>query len=244
MRAIILQFPKPPCLEKWDSMDDNDLGKYCPVCKTDIFNFLDLTDDELVEILKYAPERVCGKFKASQLGRPIIVKEDSPVSKNPRFKTMLAATVMLAVATPFLNAQDVMPMKPSFVNVQSQADSIPLKEVGENLRVLKGRVLFALDDEPLVGVAVSIKGTKIGVVANIDGEYELKIPLNHFEGQRSIIIEFSFIGCEKREVEYIFSEPKMMDKLFSKIKMEEDSNILIGEIIIIRNDYYDPIYGR
>lgn len=245
MRAIILHFPKPPCQEKWDNMHDNDLGKHCPVCKTDIFDFSDLTDDELVEILKYAPAKICGKFRASQLDRAILIKEGSPVSRNPRFKTMLAATMMLAVTTPFLNAQDTIPLKPVFTNVQAQtSDTLPQVEADTTIIKLRGKVFDPTYNEPLVGVAISTKGyNSIGAVSNLEGEFELKIPLRIFKNKESVMIQFNYVGYIRKEIEYILAELEEMDKLFSKVEMKED-DILIGEIIIIQDDFYDPIYGR
>lgn len=50
---------------------------------------------------------------------------------------------------------------------------------------------------PLPGVTILLQGTTIGVSTNIDGKFELNLPVNE-KG----ILEFSFIGMKKQIVEY------------------------------------------
>lgn len=249
MKAILLQFPKPPCKEKWDAMYDNDLGKFCPVCQTDIFDFSDLTDDELVEILKNAPQKICGKFRASQIGRPIFIKDDKVVSKNPRFKRMLAATVLLAVSTPFLVAQDTIPIKPApatYVSPKIESDSSLLTTLNlmDKKFKIQGNVKAQGDDSPLIGCVVSIEGTKIGVVSDMDGNYSLTVP-QPYASRDSIMIRFDYVGYESQKIQYILAKKEKMKAKFSKIEMIERLE-LIGEIMVVpySNDYYDPIYER
>lgn len=243
MKAIVLQFPNPVCKESWDGMNDADLGKHCQVCKMDIFDFSDLTDDELIEVLKHAPQKVCGRFKASQIGRPIFVKEEKVVSKNPRFKSMLAATVMLAISTPFLNAQDILRVDTAIQNTERK-DKLKTYDIHvENNSKISGVVVHE-DGEPLVGVSVVAKGTKIGAVTGLDGDYVLNLPPN-LSREKSIILQFSLIGCKQIELEYIWNKEEEMKNKFAKIEMKDDDSILLGEVIIVPyNKYYDPIYGK
>ena len=62
-------------------------------------------------------------------------------------------------------------------------------------RTISGTVTSLENDEPLPGVNVIAKGTTIGTVTNIDGEYRLQVP----EDQE--VLQFSFIGYTTEEVE-------------------------------------------
>ena len=57
-------------------------------------------------------------------------------------------------------------------------------------------VVNSIDDgAPIPGVSVSLKGTTLGTITNIDGEYNLQIP----DDSKTLI--FSFIGMKTQEVE-------------------------------------------
>ncbi|MCY1719640.1 SusC/RagA family TonB-linked outer membrane protein [Prolixibacteraceae bacterium Z1-6] len=61
-------------------------------------------------------------------------------------------------------------------------------------RTISGTVASAEDEMPIPGVSVSVKGTTLGTVTNIDGEYELRVP----EDAQTLI--FSFVGMKSTEV--------------------------------------------
>ena len=62
-------------------------------------------------------------------------------------------------------------------------------------RTISGTVTSLENDEPLPGVNVIAKGTTIGTVTNIDGEYRLQVP------EDQDVLQFSFIGFVTEEVE-------------------------------------------
>lgn len=59
-------------------------------------------------------------------------------------------------------------------------------------KTIKGTVVDAIG-EPLIGVNVSVKGTTIGIITDIDGNYTLEVPSNS-------TIVFSYIGYQSQEV--------------------------------------------
>ena len=66
--------------------------------------------------------------------------------------------------------------------------------VNAQTKILTGMVTSAEDDMPIPGVSVSVKGTTLGTVTNIDGEYTLKVP------QDAQALMFSFVGMRTEEV--------------------------------------------
>ena len=60
----------------------------------------------------------------------------------------------------------------------------------EKIAVLTGRVIDADDGYPLIGVTVMVQGTQYGVVTDVDGNYELRIPSKECE------INFSYVGYD------------------------------------------------
>lgn len=65
----------------------------------------------------------------------------------------------------------------------------------QNSRVCKG-VVLSENGEPIIGASVKVKGTKNGVVTDIEGNYTLNdVPAGS-------TIEISYIGCKPQEVRF------------------------------------------
>jgi TonB-linked SusC/RagA family outer membrane protein len=62
-------------------------------------------------------------------------------------------------------------------------------------KAITGTVISAEDDQPIPGVSVSVKGTTLGTITNLDGGFELIVP------QDSKTLVFSFIGMKNYEME-------------------------------------------
>lgn len=71
--------------------------------------------------------------------------------------------------------------------------SIPAALAQSPIRI-SGKIISETDNEPLPGVNVVIKGTQIGTVTDINGDYSLEVP-----NQQSVLV-FSFIGFDSREM--------------------------------------------
>lgn len=61
-------------------------------------------------------------------------------------------------------------------------------------KTVTGTVISSEDNMPIPGVSVSIKGTTLGTVSNIEGNYSIRVP-----GDDAVLV-FSFIGMETKEV--------------------------------------------
>ncbi len=62
-------------------------------------------------------------------------------------------------------------------------------------KTLTGKVTSAGDNQPIPGVSVSVKGTSLGTITNLDGVFELNVP------QEAKTLVFSFIGMKNYETE-------------------------------------------
>ncbi|KUG06054.1 hypothetical protein [Solirubrum puertoriconensis] len=69
-----LAVPKP-CQQNWDQMDAAKDGRYCTACEQVVVDFTQQTDDEILAYLRQHSGLACGRFKASQLGRPLRVSK-------------------------------------------------------------------------------------------------------------------------------------------------------------------------
>ncbi len=67
-------------------------------------------------------------------------------------------------------------------------------------RLITGTVTSSEDNAPVPGVSISVKGTTVGTVTDLNGKYTLNVP----EGAQTLV--FSFIGMATREVDIATAE--------------------------------------
>lgn len=61
-----LTIPRP-CHENWDNMTPDEKGKFCSVCSQSVYDFTDLSDEEISNF--NFDQKICGRFREDQLGR-------------------------------------------------------------------------------------------------------------------------------------------------------------------------------
>ena len=82
-----------------------------------------------------------------------------------------------------------------------------------------GKVIDASTKEPLVGVSVLVKGTKNGVITNIDGDYSLNI------SSSDAVLVFSYLGYQTKELST--NGKSVVDVFLS------EENQLLNEVVVV-----------
>jgi hypothetical protein len=67
-----------PCHENWSLMSPTKEGRFCNVCKKNVYDFTKKTDKEIADTFS-ENEKLCGRFKNSQLNRNLVL---SPQKKS------------------------------------------------------------------------------------------------------------------------------------------------------------------
>ncbi|MEL6866112.1 MAG: carboxypeptidase-like regulatory domain-containing protein, partial [Bacteroidota bacterium] len=62
--------------------------------------------------------------------------------------------------------------------------------------VIKGEVYDDIENEPLIGATILVKGTSIGIVTDFDGQFQLNV-----KQELPVILVFSYVGYESKEME-------------------------------------------
>ena len=86
-------------------------------------------------------------------------------------------------------------------------------------KIIKGVVLDAQDDEPLIGASVVVKGQKTGVATDIDGKFEIDVP------KSAKTLTISYVGMDPQE----FSIDKIGD---SELTVRMKSNNVLDEVVV------------
>jgi len=69
--AIMNVYIPVPCHEDWDSMKQEDKGRFCSLCQKKVIDFSGMTDDEVRHFfLNNGIQNTCGRFNQHQLAAP------------------------------------------------------------------------------------------------------------------------------------------------------------------------------
>ncbi|CUP56960.1 SusC/RagA family TonB-linked outer membrane protein [Bacteroides thetaiotaomicron] len=99
--------------------------------------------------------------------------------------------------------------------------NIPLMLFAQSGYKVKGHVVSAEDNEPMVGVSILEKGTTNGVITDIDGNYTLEI-----KGTASVTLLFSYIGMQSQAHEVSAKTGTLNVRLVSDAA-------LIDEVVVV-----------
>lgn len=91
----------------------------------------------------------------------------------------------------------------------------------QNERLIKGKVLGSIDNFPLAGATILVKGTSAGSITNLDGEFKYLLKANDIN---SLVLVVSYLG-------FIDAEFSVGTKNYFEIFLEEDFSSL-DEVII------------
>jgi CarboxypepD_reg-like domain len=210
-----------PCSEKFNQFKTTKSGGFCNLCKKEVIDFRNMSDEKLIEYFKTTEGNTCGYFKTPQLKE---YAHSHELNKTAKFK------YLKVVGLAFLSAI-------SLHNIQAQEQSNQT-EIIENTKQTKSSdikkdsalqtpVTGIVSDEsgPLIGVNIVIKNSNIGVASNFDGEFEFPQALK--EGD---VLVFSYLGYVTKEVQIKNNQSPI------NIKMDEDMIFIMGEVDV--NEVY------
>ena len=103
-------------------------------------------------------------------------------------------------------------------------DSIAVKDLSEGAEdaiVVRARLIFDDDKEPIPGAIVILQGTTKGTISDIDGYFAVKVP-------RETNLKISYIGCEKK----IVKAKDLLENNNRTIVLKDDRSVMQGEAIV------------
>ena len=99
MPAYIHPTINSPCNENWQKMKLSETGKFCSSCQTNVIDFTQYSDEQLIDFFKNTPKGFCGRFKAEQLNRTYLIEKPTTWILANYWKglTSIAATLALSI---------------------------------------------------------------------------------------------------------------------------------------------------
>ena len=103
-------------------------------------------------------------------------------------------------------------------------DSIAVKDLSEGAEdaiVVRARLIFNDNKEPIIGASIILQGTAKGTVSNIDGYFAVKVP-------RETKLKISYIGCENK----IVKAKDLLENNNRTIVLKDDESVIQCKAIV------------
>ncbi|MEZ4953782.1 MAG: carboxypeptidase-like regulatory domain-containing protein [Saprospiraceae bacterium] len=194
MKPTTYTFDIPtPCHEKWINMDQRPNGRFCQTCQKTVIDFSNKSDREVAAYFQKTNENVCGKFRQDQLRRPVHFEQAKTLGRRLRALGLLVPGLLVGGAATGQNLE-----KPLTEQLEIDHSLSLLGYVSpQPIKRVKGVVKNEYGD-PLIGVTVMVKNTALGTVTDINGEYEINVPIP--QNGSDAALEFSYTGFHSVEV--------------------------------------------
>ena len=118
-------------------------------------------------------------------------------------------------------------------------DSIAVKDLSDGAKdaiVVRARLIFDDDKEPIPGASVILQGTTKGTISDIDGYFAVKVP-------RETNLKISYIGYEEK----IVKAKDLLENNNRTIVLKDDERSIQGEVVVvggITSGPRDDVYNR
>jgi hypothetical protein len=162
-------------------------GRHCAACQKTVVDFTHKTDAEILAYFKQAGAAVpCGRFRASQLARPL--QPAVPASPAPRWRGWLAAALALwSLRAEATGAPLAAPVPPSAQHPRPKAaPAPPTRQVAG--RLVCGVVRAADGQEPLAQATVRLKGTPRTATTDAHGYFRLWVPARRGPHTQQVLV--------------------------------------------------------
>jgi len=190
-RATIIRIPEP-CHESWATMTPTGGGRHCATCQKTVIDFSLKSDAEIMAYFTQATGETCGRLRRDQLNRPLLPLPLAAARPAARWR----AWVALALAAWGLRAGPAAATGPSAPGPRTATHS--RKKPGPahhpappRPQRLRGTVRDEATHEPLVGVAVFLKGENRSAVTDSAGQFSLRLPARRPRAGRALVLHYT-----------------------------------------------------
>ncbi len=176
-KSIQIHVPQP-CQQPWSEMRAEGNGRFCDHCQQTVIDYTAMGDSELARELARPGTSTCGRFRRSQLNRPIVLPADRAGYPWPR---LAAGAALLILALPHALLAQSVPNRLAEVTVLAGGPNLsggmkqPTRKSSKHL--LSGTVINAETGEPIQWAAVGFDSITDWARTDSLGRFSLMLPL-------------------------------------------------------------------
>ncbi|HEX8549224.1 MAG TPA: carboxypeptidase-like regulatory domain-containing protein [Cytophagaceae bacterium] len=225
-----------PCDERLDNMISNKEGKFCLLCKKNVFDLTKLSNNQISELIAKSPEGLCISTTKSQLEKFNL--QNFPLDQVLPLYTLkrriIQALSVLSLAIIELTqktvaAQNVIEVTSNFS--KDSIFSIEKSPVGDESKVkIKIKVM---DDkgQPIPGAIVMLQDRSAGISTDEEGMGSLEIAAYNATVKYTVICEFTGYVTEAQTLDCNERE--------AIVRLQEDHKLL-EDVVITGYGYWPP----
>ncbi len=139
-------------------------------------------------------------------------------------KIVLAGLALGAASLMPMHAQQVTPATSPSTQQQPSRSIVDAAPGDTTAVVVRGKIIDKEDQEPIIGASVMLKGTKLGMATDINGNFAIRV-------SKDSQLVFIFVGYKNYEYEVREATPG--EEIVIVLEPDE-SQILMGEVMIAR----------
>ncbi|GAA5031565.1 hypothetical protein GCM10011506_20450 [Marivirga lumbricoides] len=208
-----------PCTEKWENFKPSEEGHFCSSCNKNVIDFTRMNELEIINFFKDNTAKTCGKFLPDQLKNYNQLNAPTIITGAKLFRATTIALILMLITKP------VLAKKITTKTVIENVNSLKTEEVDKDTVIAKQSHLVRgiIKDEygeTLPGANILLKGTNIGVIADINGYFEFPKPL-----QAGDVLLIYFIGFKRLE----YKVPQRSEEEVIELVLVMDIEIM-GEV--------------
>ena len=236
-QKYVLKINKP-CSEDWDTMTENEQGRFCSSCSKNVTDFTSLSNSEILAIYDKSPVKHCGRLTKAQLENGILLESRQ---KHTNFLKVAAGLILALISKDAISSNVKAKPTPRFVvqntiNPDSKSNNnINIVEQDSLQNTLKGMLIDSSNNDPMPFAKVVIKGTKIGVSSDFDGRFTLQIP-DSIKTEKLMIV-VSSIGYQRTEI--------LFDRTISQteewVVVISNEQVLMGDVVFVKKKWWQRI---
>ncbi len=223
-RTWKLSIPNP-CEQDWKQMTPDDQGRYCAHCAKTVTDLSRLSDTALVYLLESKKGEFCGRLRKDQLDRVLIAgKGNSMPALSGIALTVIAASLLwpgqALTQEQYTQVEQIDTLK----NALAVKDSANGSEY-----LVEGRVLEEETGEALIGARVTVPGTTIRTISDIEGRFKFTVRDSDLKGD-SLEIQVALLSVDTLLV--TFTRDQFGKELTLEMPVFSDETImLIGGVV-------------
>ena len=215
------------CDQVWDEMNPVLGGRHCSKCDKKIVDFSEMTHSEIALYMANRSTPICGFYLPEQL--PQFAKKKSILPATLGLSTLLTTSVIYGQT-------NVIPKSETYQTDSYKITDLKNKSKAENVKpidtiIIKGKIQSidtATKKVESVGFAyIIIKGTKIGVSANENGEFIL--PFHPINDSGTLSLLLGAITYKAKQLDIQYKDQAQID--LGMITMVKESNIISYYVI-------------
>ena len=201
-------------------------GRHCAACQQTVVDFSQKTDAEILAYFQQAGKNQgCGRFRTTQLARPLALPDASATGRWRAWLAALATVWSLRLGVR-QEAQAQLARPAIAVSTSPEPTASAALAPAASIRIT-GVVVDSASHEKMPGVTVVLQGTSLGTSSDENGQFSLTILPEVWQKSKQVLA-VSSVGYQLQTIPLPTANPAPLEVLLAVDNQHFEEAILIG----------------